>query len=385
MQSTSIAIIGAGLSGLYAATLLKRAGIDDYVLIEARPAIGGRILSPLASGQSGSEPENDGMDRVDLGPTWFWPACHRELDDLVTELGLAQFNQYESGDMLAERSAGVAPMRLTGYVSSPASMRVAGGMGALVHALRRQLDAARILTGRTARQLRIDGSHIALDCADGAGVATTIAAEHVLLALPPRLAEATLNFAPALPQRLAQQWRATPTRMASQAKYVAVYDSPFWREQGLSGEARSALGPMGEIHDASMPGRSAALFGFFGVPASVRRTVPEDVLRSHCRAQLARLFGPRAGKPVADFIKDWASDGLTATTLDREGGPHHHTVAPAATASTGPWQGRITGIASEWSQVFPGYVAGAVDAADRGTQDLIRMSRSLPKTVEPVK
>ncbi|SPA02822.1 Amine oxidase [Cupriavidus taiwanensis] len=381
MQSTRIAIVGAGLSGLYAATLLQKSGIDDYVLIEARPAMGGRILSPLAAGQSGSGPEGDGMDRVDLGPTWFWPAFQRELDDLVTRLGLARFNQHESGDMLAERGAGVAPMRLTGYVSSPASMRLAGGMGALVHALRRQLDASRIFTDRTVRQLRIEGSHIALDYADGAGVATTIAAEHVLLALPPRLAEATITFAPALPQPLAQQWRATPTWMASQAKYVAVYDGPFWREQGLSGEARSAVGPMAEIHDASMPGGSAALFGFLGVPAGVRRTVAEDVLRTHCRAQFARLFGPRAGKPVADFIKDWAGDGLTATSLDLKVGPPHHAAAPAATVSSGPWQGRITGIASEWSQVFPGYVAGAVDAAGRGTRDLIRMNRLLPKTV----
>ncbi|MDQ0141206.1 FAD-dependent oxidoreductase [Cupriavidus necator] len=202
-----------------------------------------------------------------------------------------------------------------------------------------------------------------------------------MLALPPRLAEATIAFTPALPERLARQWRATPTWMASHAKYAAVYDSPFWREQGLSGEARSAVGPMGEIHDASMPGGSAALFGFFGVPASVRRTVPEDVLRTHCRAQLARLFGPRAGEPVADFIKDWATDGLTATALDLDGGQHHHALAPAATASSGPWQGRITGIASEWSQRFPGYLAGAVDAAGKGTQDLIRINRSLSKTV----
>lgn len=96
--------------------------------------------------------------------------------------------------------------------------------------------------------------------------------------------------------------------MAPHAKYLAVYDKPFWREQGLSGEARSARGPMGEIYDASIPGGSAALFGFLGVPAAVRRSVPEEALLSHCRAQFARLFGPQAATPQAEFIKDWAQD-----------------------------------------------------------------------------
>ncbi|NOV24218.1 amine oxidase [Cupriavidus necator] len=379
MHSTKIAIVGAGLSGLYAATLLRQSGIDDYVIIEARSVPGGRILSGLSRGHAVPEADDYAGDRVDLGPTWFWPAFQRELDRLVAELGIARFPQHEAGDMLSERSVGVAPMRLRGFASSPASIRLAGGMGALIHALRQRLEPSRILTGRTVRQLRLTGAGVALDCTDDAGEAMTMAAEHVLLALPPRLAEATIAFTPALPERLARQWRATPTWMASHAKYVAVYDSPFWREQGLSGEARSAVGPMGEIHDASMPGGSAALFGFFGVPASVRRSVPEDVLRTHCRAQLARLFGPRAGQPVADFIKDWAADDLTATALDLEGGQHHHALAPAATASSGPWQGRITGIASEWSQRFPGYLAGAVDAAGKGTQDLIRINRSLSK------
>lgn len=92
--------------------------------------------------------------------------------------------------------------------------------------------------------------------------------------------------------------------MAPQAKYVAIYDTPFWREQGLSGEGRSARGPLGEIHDASMPGGSAALFGFLGVPARVRSTVSDEVLRTHCRAQLVRMFGPLAATPKAEAIKD---------------------------------------------------------------------------------
>jgi monoamine oxidase len=42
----SVVIIGAGISGLYAAMLLEKAGVD-YVILEARDRTGGRVLSGL--------------------------------------------------------------------------------------------------------------------------------------------------------------------------------------------------------------------------------------------------------------------------------------------------------------------------------------------------
>ncbi len=42
----------------------------------------------------------NGLDRVDLGPTWFWPAFQPQLDRLVHELGLERFAQHEEGDLV---------------------------------------------------------------------------------------------------------------------------------------------------------------------------------------------------------------------------------------------------------------------------------------------
>ena len=42
--------------------------------------------------------------------------------------------------------------------------------------------------------------------------------------------------------------------MVGQAKALALYDRPVWRETGLSGSAFSRVGPLGELHDASLPG-----------------------------------------------------------------------------------------------------------------------------------
>ena len=363
MTTVRIAIIGAGLSGLHAACLLERQGITDYVLLEARDRLGGRIASVAAPGAAA-------IDRVDLGPTWFWPGYQHELGGLVETLGLASFAQHETGDMLVQRAPHEPPMRVPGYVNSPPSMRLVGGMGALIDALHQRLDATRLHTGQVVRRLRCISAQqqrVELNSEDSAGHVTTWRAEHVLLALPPRLLASSITFEPPLPPALAAQWRATATWMAPHAKYIATYATPFWREQGLSGEARSAIGPLGEIHDASMPGGSAALFGFFNIPADVRQSVGEDVLRQHCRAQLVRLFGPQAATPQAEFIKDWTREPYTATAADLQSAGQHAT-APAATASSGAWSGRLTGIASEWSPQFPGYVAGAIEAAGLGVE-----------------
>lgn len=363
MPTTRIAIVGGGLSGLYAAYLLEQNGLHDYVVLEAREVWGGRIAcTPLAEGASP-------MDRFDLGPTWFWPAYQPQLDQLIASLGLERFAQPEDGDMLVEHTQNAAPVRMRGYASAPPSMRLLGGMVTLIDALRLKLPPGNLLLGQRVLRLRSDGRQVELDAESGQGQPRTYRVEHVLLAVPPRLALARIDFMPMLPASLARAWRGTATWMAPHAKYVARYDAPFWRAQGLSGEARSTRGPLAEIHDASMPGGGAALFGFFGVPARVRRSVPEDVLRTHCRAQLTRLFGARAATPLADFIKDWAADPWTATDADQHGAGQHAD-APVASVAEGLWQNRIMGIASEWSPQFPGYVAGAIEAAAEGVNTL---------------
>ncbi|WP_153786481.1 FAD-dependent oxidoreductase [Pseudomonas sp. EMN2] len=370
LQTTRIAIVGGGLSGLYAAYLLQHQGISDVVVLEARDELGGRISSINAEGQAVQHSStNSTFDRFDLGPTWFWPGYQEELDQLVNTLGLERFEQFEAGDMVVERSHEGPAVRMRGYLSSPPSTRLVGGMGALVEALLRRVNPQKTVCGQTVRRLRKHDDHVEVECHATNGTVTTWRAEHVLVALPPRLLESAIDFEPALPGELARQWRSTATWMAPHAKYIAIYDTPFWRDQGLSGEARSMRGPLGEIHDASMPGGSPALFGFFGVPASTRRKIPDEMLRALCREQLTRMFGPAAAAPKAEFVKDWAHDPYTATSTDVNA-ISQHAAAPSAIATSGPWHGCLTGIASEWSPQFPGYLAGAAEAARLGVQAL---------------
>ena len=157
--------------------------------------------------------------------------------------------------------------------------------------------------------------------------------------------------------------------MAPHAKYVAVYDTPFWQKRGLSGAARSSQGPMVEIHDASVQGGSGAIFGFIGAPAPVRQSISETQLKAYCRAQLVRLFGAEAENPKREYLKDWAQEPFTATAADISSDGQHAS-APVSKATSGIWENCLTGIGSEWSMQFPGYLAGAIDAANKGVQDL---------------
>ncbi|KAL9890237.1 spermine oxidase-like [Glossina fuscipes fuscipes] len=69
-QSTRIVVIGAGPSGLAAATRLVEAGFENVLILEAEHRIGGRVYTV---------PFGDSV--VDLGAQW----CHGEKDNVVYE------------------------------------------------------------------------------------------------------------------------------------------------------------------------------------------------------------------------------------------------------------------------------------------------------------
>ena len=224
MTSTRIAILGGGLSGLLAARALHRQGIHDFVLLEARSALGGRITS--FQSPAAYTPTTAALHRFDLGPSWYWPDFQPDLHALIEHLGLATFAQFDEGDMVIEQSAQSAPMRVPGYAQSPASMRLLGGTEALVDALKAEVPPHHIRTGHTVRSLRADGAQVHLTSADTLGQDHPWQAEHVLLALPPRLAVAQLDWQPPLPADLHSAWQRTPTWMAPHATRPSWWMGP---------------------------------------------------------------------------------------------------------------------------------------------------------------
>jgi monoamine oxidase len=368
---TQVAIVGGGLAGLYAARLLHAAEVD-FVLIEARDRLGGRILTVDEAGR----PAEDGFD---LGPSWYWPRMQPALAALVAELGLSAFEQHSDGDVVFERMSREPPQRYHPGAQDQQTARVAGGTGALVRALAHDLPRERLLLSAqvTAMALGGEGVELAIRHADGAE--EKLVAGHVIAAVPPRLLEGTVSFTPGQETPTARRWRNTPTWMAPHAKFFAVYDRPFWRDAGLSGTAQSMAGPMAEMHDATTASGGAALFGFLGVGAEQRAALGEEALARACLDQFARVFGADARSPRATLFKDWAADPWTATAADRSAGDHP---APdPAPWVTGPWKEHLALAGSETSPSEPGYLAGAVVAAGRAVAEtLVRLSAAGHRT-----
>ncbi|KJG01103.1 flavin monoamine oxidase family protein [Photobacterium angustum] len=360
MMDKKIAIIGGGLSGLYAAYLLEQQGITDYLLLEARDNFGGRIQSFTLNNTEAS---------FDLGPAWFWPDIQPEFAQLINDFQLDSFAQYDTGNMLIERSLSETPNKISGFVTEPTSMRLTQGMSSLIKTISEKLTNTDIHCSKQVTKLERQENKVIVHYHDSQKNTQQMAtSDHVLLALPPRLAIEIIEFTPSLPETLTQQWQSTATWMAPHAKYIAVYERPFWREQQLSGSVRSMVGPMVEIHDASLSTepKHAALFGFIGIPAQQRKDIGEEQIKAYCQQQLVRLFGEQAVQPTAHMIKDWAQEAFTATTLDSQA--LSHSLAPPRSPINSTWSQHLTGIGSEWATEFPGYLAGATEAAELGVE-----------------
>ncbi|MEM6387367.1 MAG: FAD-dependent oxidoreductase [Pseudomonadota bacterium] len=343
MTDTETLIVGGGLAGLsLAATLSEQK--RDFLLLEARDRLGGRILEMTHGDAS-----------FDMGPAWFWPGQPR-IAALITKLGLTQFDQYHAGDLMFEDERGQT-QRGRGFASMQGSYRLRGGLSSLIKALASELDPNRIFLGADIRQMTKTDHGITVRTADG----QNFSARKAVMAIPPRIA-ATLDVSPEFPAGARTAMASVPTWMAGQAKAMAVYDRAFWREAGLSGDAMSRFGPLAEIHDASPADETAfALFGFIGVPASRRQDEP--ALKAAILQQLIRLFGEDAAHPVALHIKDWARDPHTATAADLE--PvytHPHYGLPDALSNL--WEERLIFGGTEIAPHYGGYLEGALEAAE---------------------
>ncbi|EAS45678.1 FAD-dependent oxidoreductase [Photobacterium profundum] len=373
-MKTDFIIVGAGLSGLYAALQLEKLG-KDYVIVEGRDRVGGRIYSESVTTLKSTH--NDAsLNRVDMGPSWFWPSMHPRITQLIDDLLLPVFPQYAEGAYMFDNDPTTPATRYeAGLVGSPISMRVAGGMQTVIDGVKKQLPAHKVYLQSTVKNVVKTGvySHVTLAMNDDKQVGemhTTdmqIIAKNVIFAMPLRLIAESVQFQPALPVAIEKAFASTPTWMAAHAKFFAVYDKPFWRNNGLSGSASSRVGPLVDIHDASTFGGVGVLFGFVGIDATTRISAGDELIKSMAVSQLARIFGEQAASPIDVKLVDWSQQAFTATTTDQ--------MAPASHPSYGlprnisalndlGWYFAGTEAAVENG----GYIEGALEAAEEAVR-----------------
>src|SRR2546427_721461 len=87
-------------------------------------------------------------------------------------------------------------------------------------------------------------------------------AQRVIVAIPPTLA-GRINYDPPMPALRDQLIQHMP--QGTLMKFEAIYNTPFWRAQGLSGQAVSEIGPIKVTFDTSpADGSFGILMGFIG-------------------------------------------------------------------------------------------------------------------------
>lgn len=368
-MSHPIVVIGAGLSGLYASSLLAQAG-QRVMLIEARERLGGRVLSqaPTASAH-----------RVDLGPSWFWPDMNPRVKRLLGQLGLASFPQHTRGAAVIEGQDGKLFKHESTWEQSPSSYRIAGGTQALTEAVSVQFgDKVHVQANTRVLGMKLRPHAVELELEDARGRWQQLATQ-VVVTIPPRLMAQDVVFEPAWPEAMVDDMRATPTWMAGQAKFVAAYPSAFWRETGLSGDGMSHRGPMSEIHDASdAKGEVAALFGFVGASPSYRVGIGREALQQQSLAQLVRMFGPQAANPLWTSLQDWAQEPLTASKDDQRPLAYHPMYQGPEVPAT--WAQRVWLAGTERSPNYGGYLEGALEAAELAVKGLLGSLSATPQS-----
>jgi monoamine oxidase len=241
---------------------------------------------------------------------------------------------------------------------------------------RRFVGGAQLVARRLARRL---GSRVVLDSpvrrisqrhgrAQVESDRLTVVARRVIVAIPPTLT-GEIEYLPALPARRAQLVQRYP--QGSLIKCQAVYDRPFWRSRGLSGQGFSDTGPAKVPLDVSPPdGRPGILLGFVGGHQArvwgrrSRRERRAAVLRS-----FAAFFGQEALHPRRYVERDWSREVWT------RGCPTGWT-GPGVLLEYGPAirrpVGRIHWAGTETSTFWTGYMDGAVRSGERAAREVLR-------------
>lgn len=194
-----------------------------------------------------------------------------------------------------------------------------------------------------------------------------VSARDAIVAVPPPLA-ARIRYEPALPPARDQLLQRLP--MGAVIKCHAIYDRPFWRDDGLTGQATSDEPPVKVVFDSSPPdGTPGILLAFVeGAHARALSGADPKERRDAVLGALATLFGPAARTPVEYLERDWTAEEWTR-------GCYAALFTPGTWTQHGPALrepvGRIHWAGTETATVWCGYMDGAIQSGERAAQEIL--------------
>ena len=233
--------------------------------------------------------------------------------------------------------------------------RFDGGMQLVAERVAAELgDSVRLSS--PVRRISQDARGVTVE-ADG----VTVTAERCVVTAPPALA-GRIDYQPAMPPL--RDHLTTRAPMGSVIKVHAIYETPWWRDEGLSGRVVGDKGPIKVVFDNSPPsGKPGMLMGFIEGGDGRRLSNIDAGERKRLALEcFVRYFGEKAAKPM-DYVEgNWPAEqwsrGCYGAILPAG------TLISAGTALRDP-VGRIHWAGTETSEIFCGYIDGAVRSGER--------------------
>jgi len=239
--------------------------------------------------------------------------------------------------------------------------RVDGGMQQLSEHLAAGLGD-RVRLDEPVSAVAVEGSGVRVTTDRG-----THMASRVIVAIPPTLA-GRLRFEPVMPSTRDALTQRIP--QGSVIKCQAIYDRPFWRDAGLSGEAVGDTAPVKVVFDGTPVGDGSpgVLVAFIEAADAIRLSAATPKERqSEVLEVLAFYFGDAARDPVAFVERDWSAEPWTRGCYGAHLPPGAWTqVGAALREPVGPihWAGTET--AERWC----GYIDGAITSGERAATEV---------------
>ena len=197
----------------------------------------------------------------------------------------------------------------------------------------------------------------------------TVEAQRAIIAMPPTLA-GRLRYQPALPAARDQLTQRVP--MGTTIKVQCLYERPFWRDEGYSGQAISDDGAVRITFDNSPEsGTPGILIGFMeGDDGRAWGRKTRDERQAEVIACFTRYFGEQAAHPYAYEEMVWAEEEYSR-------GCYAGYMPPGVWSMYGEALrqpvGRLHWAGTETASVWMGYMDGAIRSGERAAAEILEL------------